>query len=52
MYTQSVGRDSVIGKATRYELNGPGIESRSREQPPVQWVQGPFPGDEAAGAWR
>jgi hypothetical protein len=48
-----VGRNSVVGIATRYELDGPGIESRwerdfqhlSRPaleptQPPVQWVPG------------
>jgi hypothetical protein len=48
-----MGRDSVIGIATRYELEGPGIESRwgqdfqhqSRPAPgptktPVQWVPG------------
>jgi hypothetical protein len=48
-----VGRDSVVGIATRYELDGPGIESRwgrdfqhpSRPalgptQPPVQRVPG------------
>ena len=48
-----VGRDSVVGIATRYELDGPEIESRwgrdfqhpSRPalgptQPPVQWVPG------------
>jgi hypothetical protein len=51
------GRDSVVGIATRYGLDGPGIESRwgrdfphpSRPalwptQPPIQWVPGLFPG--------
>ena len=53
-------RDSSVGIATRYWLDGPGIESRwgqdfphpSRPtlrptQPPIQWVPG-----KAAGAWR
>ena len=48
-----VGRDSAVGIATRYGLDGPGIKSRwgrdfphlSRlalgpTQPPVQWVPG------------
>ena len=48
-----VGRDSSVGIATRYGLDGPGVESRwgrdfphpSRPalgptQPPVQWVPG------------
>ena len=48
-----VGRDSSVGIATRYELDGPGIESRwGRDfphpsipalrptQPPIQWVPG------------
>jgi len=48
-----VGRDSAVGIATRYGLDGPGIESRcgrdfthpSRQalrptQPPIQWVLG------------
>ena len=52
-----VGRDSSVGIATRYVLNGPGIECRwgrdfphpSRPAlgptlPPVQWVQCLFRG--------
>jgi hypothetical protein len=52
-YPSIWGRDSVLDIATRYELDGPGIESRlgrnisypSRpalgpNQPPVQWVPG------------
>jgi hypothetical protein len=60
-----VGRDSSIGIATRYGLDGPEIESRCERdfphlskpalgpsQHPKQWVPGLFPGNKAAGAWR
>ena len=62
VYKISTGRDSAIGIATRYGLDGPGIESRwgrgfphpSRPplgptQPPVQWVPSLSRG-KAAGA--
>jgi hypothetical protein len=52
----SVGRLSTVGIATRYGLDGPGIESRwgrdfphpsrpalGTTQPPIQWVRGLFP---------
>ena len=60
----SCGRDSSVGIATRYGLDGPGIESRwggeiFRTRP--DWPWGPpsllyngyrvFPGGKAAGAW-
>jgi hypothetical protein len=48
-----VGRDSTVGIATRYGLDGPGIEARRRRdfpqparpalgptKPPIQWVPG------------
>ena len=51
--TECGGRDSSVGIATRYGLDGPGIESQWRRdfphpsrpvlgptQPPVQWVPG------------
>jgi hypothetical protein len=60
----TVDRDSSVGIATRYGLDGPGIESRwgldipqpSRPalgptQPPVQWVPSLFLEVKAAGAW-
>jgi hypothetical protein len=59
-----MGRDSSVGIATRYGLDGPRFESRWRRdfphrsrpalgpaQPPINWVPG-FPGVKAAGAWR
>ena len=59
-----MGWDSSIGIATRYGLDGPGIESRwGRDSPhqsrlalgptlpPIQWVPGLSRG-KAAGAWR
>ena len=60
----TVGPDTVVDIATRYGLEGPGIESRcwrdfthlSRQalgptQPPIQAVPGHIPGGRAAGAW-
>jgi hypothetical protein len=60
-----VGQDSSVGIATRYGLDGPGIESRwgARFSVSVQTVAGAhtappynvyriFPGGKAAGAWR
>ena len=57
-----VGRVSAVGVATRYGLDGPGIEYLWRRdfpyplrttlrpaQPPVQWVSVLFPGGKAAG---
>jgi hypothetical protein len=58
----SVGRDSSVGIATRYGLDGPGIESRwgrdfrhpcrpavGPTQPPVQWVPGLSKGQSGQG---
>ena len=63
MYCVGIGRDSSVGIATRYRLDGPGIESgwgggrgeifRTRpDRPPIQRVPGLFPGGKADGAWR
>ena len=60
MHRDSCGdRDSSVGIATRYGLDGSGIEYRfGRFSVPVQtglevhWVHSLFPGGKAAGAWR
>ena len=62
---KNVGRDSSVGIATRYGLDGPGIESRwwrdfphpskptqGPTQPPIRDGYRVFPGGKAAGAWR
>ena len=54
--------DSSVGIATRYRLDGPGIESRwgvklsapvrpvlGPTQPPIQWVAVPFRGKSGRG---
>ena len=59
-----MGRDSSVGIATRYGLDGPGIESRwgARFSAPVHTGPGAYPasrtmgtgsflGGKAAGAW-
>jgi hypothetical protein len=56
--------DGSVGIATRYGLNGPGVESRCGRdfphpfkpplrptQPPIQWYR-VFPGGKAAWSWR
>ena len=59
LYTAK-GRDSSVGIATRYRLDGPGIESRwggeffrTRPDPPSLLYNGyrVFPGGKAAGTW-
>jgi len=60
--SERVGRDSSVGVATRYGLDGPGIESRwgrvflnpsRRALGPThpQRVTGLFPASKAAGVW-
>ena len=49
---QFLRRDSAVGIATRYGLDGPGIESRrpwGLPNPPVQWVSGTFSGGKLLG---
>ena len=59
-----MGRGSVAGVATRYGLDGPGIEWRfgarfsalvqtgpGAHSASVKWVPGLYRGDKAAGAW-
>jgi hypothetical protein len=60
-----VGRDTVVGIATRHGLDGPGIESLwgrdfphpvqnrpGAHQPPLQRESNLFPSGKAAGTWR
>ena len=66
LQNQARGRDSAVSIATRYGLDGAGIDSRwgggrdfphlSRPaleptQPPLQWVRG-LSGSKPAGEWR
>jgi hypothetical protein len=65
LFPLSLGRDSTVSIATRYGLDGPGIESRwgrdflhpSRPvlgptQPPIQWARCLLPVGKVAEAWR
>ena len=64
VFLEAGGRDSSVSTATRYGLDGPGIESRWRRdfphpsrptpgstQPSCTMGTGSFPGGKAAGAW-
>ena len=59
------GQVNVVSTETHYGLDGLRFETGWRRdfphlsrwalgptQPPVQWIQGPFPSDKAAKAWR
>ena len=51
------GRESEVCLATRYGMDGQGIESRwggggETTQSPAPWVPGLFTESKAAGAWR
>jgi hypothetical protein len=50
---KSLGRDSAVGIATRYGLDGPGIESRwgTRFYAPVQTGPGAHPASYKMGTW-
>ena len=46
-----MGRSSVVGTATCYRLDGPGIESQwGPTKPPIQWVL-VIPENKVAGEW-
>ena len=51
-----MGRDSSVGIATRYGLDGPEIKSRRGRDfpPPASYAMdtGSFPRGKVAGAWR
>ena len=60
-----MSRDSSVGVATRYGLDGPGIKfwwerdfshpsrpALGPTQTPIKWVSVLYPGGKAAGAWR
>ena len=64
VHEHHVGRDSVVGIATNYGLDGPGIETRSARVIPhksrlalgphsllYNGETFPFPGGKAAGVW-